>query len=227
MSLQGLLIWSALGLVAGILAKLIMPGRQGMNPITTVLLGIVGSIIGGKVGHLIGWGVVGEFSIKGIITAVGGALIFMYVWQLLFGKKGGGSVLHPGGSAVLFQISKAHDAMRILRYFIIVSLMAAGIVFLWARSFSPDMTEAADYEQWLRAHGGENGFSLVGVLEQEKVPTLKESMISLIRYWRLSHRCGLCRYAIQGSDGGLRDLEMVSADGKIVVCDPLPVRKKF
>ena len=117
--------------------------------------------------------------------------------------------------------------MRILRYFIIVSLMAAGIVFLWARSFSPDMTEAADYEQWLRTHGAENGFSLVGVLEQEKVPTLKESMISLIRYWRLSHRCGLCRYAIQGSDGGLRDLEMVSADGKIVVCDPLPVREKF
>ena len=88
MSLQGLLIWSALGLVAGILAKFIMPGRQGINPITTILLGIVGSIIGGKVGHLIGWGVAGEFSIKGIITAVGGALILMYVWRFLFGKKG-------------------------------------------------------------------------------------------------------------------------------------------
>ena len=56
MSLQGLLIWSALGLVSGIIAKLIMPGKQGLNPITTVLLGIIGSIIGGKVGHLIGWG---------------------------------------------------------------------------------------------------------------------------------------------------------------------------
>jgi uncharacterized membrane protein YeaQ/YmgE (transglycosylase-associated protein family) len=88
MSLQGLLIWSALGLVSGIIAKLIMPGRQGLNPFTTVLLGIIGSIIGGKVGHLIGWGVMGEFSIKGIITAVGGALILMYVWRFLFGKKG-------------------------------------------------------------------------------------------------------------------------------------------
>ena len=64
-----------------------MPGRQGINPITTVLLGIVGSIIGGKVGSLIGWGVVGEFSIKGIATAVAGALILMFVWGLLFGKK--------------------------------------------------------------------------------------------------------------------------------------------
>ena len=88
MSLQGLLIWSALGLVSGIIPKLIMPGKQGLNPITTVLLGIIGSIIGGKVGHLIGWGVMGEFSIKGIVTAVGGALILMYVWRFLFGKKG-------------------------------------------------------------------------------------------------------------------------------------------
>ena len=59
-----------------------------MNPITTVLLGIIGSIIGGKLGHLIGWGVMGQFSLVGIATAVGGALIFMYAWRILFGKKG-------------------------------------------------------------------------------------------------------------------------------------------
>lgn len=88
MSLQGLLIWSALGLVSGILAKLIMPGRQGINPITTVLLGIIGSVVGGKVGSLVGWGVVGEFSVKGIITAVGGAILLMFVWGLIFKKKG-------------------------------------------------------------------------------------------------------------------------------------------
>ena len=87
MSLQGLLIWSALGLVSGIIAKLIMPGKQGINPITTVLLGIIGSIIGGKLGHLIGWGVMGQFSLVGIATAVGGALIFMYAWRFLFGNK--------------------------------------------------------------------------------------------------------------------------------------------
>ena len=53
-----------------------------------VLLGIIGSIIGGKLGHLIGWGVMGQFSLVGIATAVGGALIFMYAWRFLFGKKG-------------------------------------------------------------------------------------------------------------------------------------------
>ena len=87
--LQSLLIWSALGFVAGFLAKLIMPGRQGINPITTVILGIVGSIIGGYFGSLLGMGdASGSFSVKGIAVAVGGALMLMFVWRLLFGKKG-------------------------------------------------------------------------------------------------------------------------------------------
>lgn len=87
--LQSLLIWSVLGLVAGILAKLIMPGRQGINPITTVLLGIAGSIIGGYLGSIVGIGdASGSFSLKGIAVAVGGALLLMYVWGLAFKKKG-------------------------------------------------------------------------------------------------------------------------------------------
>ena len=87
--LQSLLIWSVLGLVAGILAKIIMPGKQGINPITTVLLGIIGSVIGGYLGSLLGIGdASGTFSLKGIAVAVGGALVLMYVWRLLFGKKG-------------------------------------------------------------------------------------------------------------------------------------------
>lgn len=87
--LQSLLIWSVLGLVAGVLAKLIMPGKQGINPITTVLLGIIGSVIGGYLGSLLGIGdASGSFSLKGIAVAVGGALLLMYMWRLLFGRKG-------------------------------------------------------------------------------------------------------------------------------------------
>lgn len=87
--LQSLLIWSVLGLVAGVLAKLIMPGKQGINPITTVLLGIIGSVIGGYLGSMLGIGdASGSFSLKGIAVAVGGALLLMYVWRLLFRRKG-------------------------------------------------------------------------------------------------------------------------------------------
>lgn len=87
--LQSLFIWSVLGLVAGVLAKLIMPGKQGINPITTLLLGIIGSVIGGYLGSMLGIGdASGSFSLKGIAVAVGGALLLMYVWRLLFGRKG-------------------------------------------------------------------------------------------------------------------------------------------
>ena len=86
--LQSILIWSVLGLVAGILAKLIMPGNQSNSLITTILLGIAGSYVGGYVGSLFGWGVIGQFSLVGIGTAVAGALLLMFVWGLLFGKKG-------------------------------------------------------------------------------------------------------------------------------------------
>jgi uncharacterized membrane protein YeaQ/YmgE (transglycosylase-associated protein family) len=86
--LQALLIWTALGFVAGLLAKWIMPGSQGWNPITTILLGIVGSIAGGWCGRLLGLGdATGSFSIAGIITAVAGALLLMFLWGLIFGKK--------------------------------------------------------------------------------------------------------------------------------------------
>lgn len=112
--------------------------------------------------------------------------------------------------------------MRILRYFTIMGLMAAGLVFFWARSFSPNMTAAADYEEWLATRGAENSFTLLEISGQEKVPTLKENFIAWVRYGQWSYRWGSCHYLIQGSDGSRRDLELVSANGKIVVCDPLP-----
>jgi uncharacterized membrane protein YeaQ/YmgE (transglycosylase-associated protein family) len=86
--LQALLIWTALGLVAGILAKILMPGKQGINPITTIWLGVVGSIAGGWIGAQLGIGdATGSFSLKGILVAVAGALLLMFLWRLIFGKK--------------------------------------------------------------------------------------------------------------------------------------------
>ncbi len=86
--LQALLIWTALGLVAGLFAKWIMPGKQGWNPLTTILLGIAGSIAGGWIGAQMGIGdLTGSFSVKGILIAVGGAVLLMFLWGLIFGKK--------------------------------------------------------------------------------------------------------------------------------------------
>jgi uncharacterized membrane protein YeaQ/YmgE (transglycosylase-associated protein family) len=89
--MEALLVWTVLGLVAGILAKFIMPGRQGWNPITSIILGILGSITGGWIAGKLGWtgasASTGHLSMVGIATAVAGALLILFIWRLITGKK--------------------------------------------------------------------------------------------------------------------------------------------
>ena len=59
---MGVLSWIILGLVAGILAKVIMPGKDGGGFIITVVLGIAGAFVGGWVGSFLGLGSTGGFS---------------------------------------------------------------------------------------------------------------------------------------------------------------------
>ena len=76
---MGFLAWIVLGLLAGALARFIMPGTQSMGWILTCILGVVGAFIGGYVASLIGFGAVGGFNIKSLLTATGGALILLVV----------------------------------------------------------------------------------------------------------------------------------------------------
>ncbi len=86
--MTGILIWIALGLVAGIIAKFIMPGRQGGGIIVTILLGIAGAFLGGWLAGVIGLpGATGGFSIISVVTAVVGALILLFIYGLIFGRK--------------------------------------------------------------------------------------------------------------------------------------------
>lgn len=77
---MGIISWIVLGLVAGILAKWIMPGKQGGGLIVTSILGIVGAFVGGFVGSLLGLGGTDELNIKTIAVAVGGALIVLFIY---------------------------------------------------------------------------------------------------------------------------------------------------
>ncbi|MGV3102567.1 GlsB/YeaQ/YmgE family stress response membrane protein [Rothia sp. 32237D007AR] len=74
--------WIILGLIAGALAKLIMPGRQGGGIIVTMILGIVGALLGGWLGSflpILSDGVDG-FSIGTLFTAVVGSLIVLGIY---------------------------------------------------------------------------------------------------------------------------------------------------
>lgn len=86
---MGIISWIVLGLIAGALAKLIMPGRQGGGIIVTIILGIIGAILGGFLGSLVGIGSLDSvFDIGTIITAVVGALIVLFIYGAVTGRKG-------------------------------------------------------------------------------------------------------------------------------------------
>jgi uncharacterized membrane protein YeaQ/YmgE (transglycosylase-associated protein family) len=74
---MGFFSWIILGLIAGALGKLLMPGKQGGGWFVTMLLGIVGAFVGGWIGTLIGFGSVTGVNIGSIVTAAVGALIVL------------------------------------------------------------------------------------------------------------------------------------------------------
>ena len=77
------IVWTLIiGIIAGALAKLLMPGRQGGGIIVTMLLGVAGAILAGFLGQAMGWySTPGEG--PGIIASTLGALIVLVVYALL------------------------------------------------------------------------------------------------------------------------------------------------
>jgi len=75
--------WLIVGLIAGALARLIMPGRDPMGIIATILLGIVGSIVGG----LVSWAIWGSdtrgFQPGGILLSILGAIVVLWIWRMM------------------------------------------------------------------------------------------------------------------------------------------------
>jgi len=78
---MGIIAWIFLGLLVGILARFFMPGRQPMGLIATILLGIIGAVVGGLIGTQMGWGQVKGFDLRSLGLAIlGGVLVLFLVW---------------------------------------------------------------------------------------------------------------------------------------------------
>ena len=80
------LLWTILiGAVIGVVAKLLMPGRDPGGCIITILLGIAGSFVASYLGRMMGWYAEGEPA--GFIFSVIGAMILLLIYRMLFGKR--------------------------------------------------------------------------------------------------------------------------------------------
>ncbi|MBF4462967.1 MULTISPECIES: GlsB/YeaQ/YmgE family stress response membrane protein [unclassified Rathayibacter] len=85
---MGIISWIILGLIAGALAKLILPGRQGGGWIITIVLGIVGALLGGFLSSLFGIrDAVTGINIVSIIVSVVGAIVVLLIYGAVTGRK--------------------------------------------------------------------------------------------------------------------------------------------
>jgi uncharacterized membrane protein YeaQ/YmgE (transglycosylase-associated protein family) len=81
---MGILSWIALGLVAGIVAKLLLRGKGPAGLILTLLLGVAGALVGGFIAsHVLDWGDVTGFNLRSVALAVGGAVLLLLVYGAL------------------------------------------------------------------------------------------------------------------------------------------------
>jgi len=80
---MGIFSWIVLGLIVGVLAKFIMPGRDPGGLIVTILIGIAGAFVGGFIGSLMGLGPVTGFNLASLLVATLGAVLLLFLYRLL------------------------------------------------------------------------------------------------------------------------------------------------
>lgn len=84
---MGILAWIVFGLLAGWVAKLIMPGSDPQGCIITMVIGVLGAVIGGFIGSALGFGAVTGFNLKSFLIAVVGAVLLLALYHLIRGRR--------------------------------------------------------------------------------------------------------------------------------------------
>lgn len=84
---MGILTWILFGLIAGAIAKFVMPGDDPGGIIVTILLGIAGAVIGGFVASFLGFGSATTFSLGSFLIAIGGAILLLLLYRMIKRKR--------------------------------------------------------------------------------------------------------------------------------------------
>ena len=80
---MSILAWIVLGLIAGALAKFLMPGRDPGGIFVTIIIGIVGAVIGGFIATSLGYGDVSGVNLPSILIAVLGSVVLLIVYRMV------------------------------------------------------------------------------------------------------------------------------------------------
>ena len=80
----GILGWIVFGLIVGVIAKLLMPGRDPGGIIVTMLIGIVGAVFGGYIGRALGF--YGPNQGAGILMSIVGAVLLLAIYRMVAGR---------------------------------------------------------------------------------------------------------------------------------------------
>jgi uncharacterized membrane protein YeaQ/YmgE (transglycosylase-associated protein family) len=84
---MGIIVFLIVGLIAGFIARALVPGPDPMGWLGTMILGIVGSFVGGTLAALVFGGTL-ELSASGIIGSIVGAIIVLLIWRAMGGRRG-------------------------------------------------------------------------------------------------------------------------------------------
>ena len=84
---MGCLGWILVGLVAGGLARLVMPGKDPGGIVTTIIVGIAGASLGGWLGTRLGFGSFQGFDVRSLALAVGGSILLLVLVRLIAGAQ--------------------------------------------------------------------------------------------------------------------------------------------
>ncbi len=80
---MGIISWIIFGLIAGALAKWIMPGKDPGGIIITILLGVAGAFVGGFLATFVGFGTASAFDLRSLLIAIGGAVLLLFAYRQL------------------------------------------------------------------------------------------------------------------------------------------------
>jgi uncharacterized membrane protein YeaQ/YmgE (transglycosylase-associated protein family) len=82
---MGVIGWIIFGLIVGAIAKLLMPGKDPGGFVVTILLGIVGALLGGFLGRALGWYREGEAA--GFLMSLVGAVVLLAIYRMAIGRR--------------------------------------------------------------------------------------------------------------------------------------------